>query len=302
MWVAVSIQIVVPALLIGAIALQRQPTRLRWLVTCVAYGMVIGYLLLSARWDISSIYLRIIIPVAFVVACAAGYKKISKDSAGGLVQTALFWTISLGLIVLMSGFLWFSIRGNLEPGETVDLYAPLKGNFIVLNGGNSPFTNAHFRVRPQDFALDIVGLNAIGNRAALFGDSRELENYVIYGSGVFSPCAGRISAVVNNLPDLVPPDRDTENPAGNHVLVDCGEFEVLLAHLQQGSVTVTSNDQVAAGDYLGKVGNSGNTTEPHLHIHAEIRGEPGVILDGEAVPITIEGRYLVRNSVFRGDE
>ena len=181
----------------------------------------------------------------------------------------------LGLIVLMSGLLWFSIRGNLVPAQAVDIQSPLHGNYAVLNGGNSPCTNAHFRVRPQDFALDIVGVSALGNRAALFGSSREPGSYVIYGSAILSPCDGKINAVANDLPDHVPPDRDTENPAGN--------------------------DEVAAGDHLGKVGNSGNTTETHLHIHAERGGEPGVILNGQAVPITIAGRYLVRNSVFRGE-
>jgi murein DD-endopeptidase MepM/ murein hydrolase activator NlpD len=104
------------------------------------------------------------------------------------------------------------------------------------------------------------------------------------------------------MTDHIPPARDTEKPAGNYVLIECGDIEVLLAHMQQGSVTVAVNDQVSTGEPLGKVGNSGNTTEPHLHIHAERDGEPGVILDGQAVPITIAGRYLVRNSVFRGAE
>jgi hypothetical protein len=301
MWLAVSIQILVPTLLTGAIAIQRQSSRLRWLVNCVAFSMVLGYLLLSARWDISSLHLRVAIPVAFVAAAVVGYKRISRAAAGGRLQAVVFWTVNLGLIVLMSGYLWFSIRGNLVPAQAVDLQSPLHGNYAVLNGGNSPFTNAHFRVRPQDFALDIVGVNALGNRAALFGSSWELESYVIYGSAILSPCDGKVSAVVNDLPDHVPPDRDTENPAGNYVLIECEEVEVLLAHMQQGSVTVAVNDEVAAGDHLGKVGNSGNTTEPHLHIHAERGGEPGVILDGQAVPITIAGRYLVRNSVFRGE-
>ena len=299
MWLAVSFQIVIPTLLIGVLAMQRQSSRLRWLVSCVAFGMVIAYMLLSARWDISSLYLRVVIPIAFVAACVIGYKKIGEAVAGGLLQAVLFWTISLGLIVLMSGFLWFSVRGNITPDQTVDIHSPLKGKYVVLNGGNSPFTNAHFRVHPQDFALDIVGVNAVGNRAALFSDSRDLESYVIYGSPIFSPCDGKISAVVDDLPDYIPPDRDTENPAGNHVLIECEGYEVLLAHMLQGSVAVNVNDEITGGSLLGKVGSSGNTSEPHLHIHAERGGEPGVILDGQAVPITIAGRYLVRNSIFQ---
>jgi len=203
------------------------------------------------------------------------------------------------LIVPMSGFLWFALQGYRVPEGTVDLASPLKGTHVVVNGGVSPFTNAHHKVHPQDFAFDIVGVNALGARASLFGSHRDLEGYVIYGAPIFSPCDGMISAVVNDLPDHTPPVRDTENPAGNHVLIECGSIEVLLAHMRQHSVRVTVGNVVAAGDLIGDVGNSGNTSEPHLHIHAERGGDPGVILNGEAVPITIGGRFLVRNSIFR---
>jgi murein DD-endopeptidase MepM/ murein hydrolase activator NlpD len=53
--------------------------------------------------------------------------------------------------------------------------------------------------------------------------------------------------------------------------------------------------RVKQGDPLGQVGNSGNSSQPHLHLHAERGGEPGEILVGEAVPITLGGRFLVRN-------
>ncbi len=175
----------------------------------------------------------------------------------------------------------------------------MRGNHVVLNGGASPFTNAHFRVPPQDHAIDVLGLNALGARASLFGSARDLESYAIYGQPVFSPCAGTTLAVVDDLPDQVPPATDTENLAGNHVLIECDGVEVLLAHLRPGSVSAAVGQVVAVGDAIGEVGNSGNTSEPHLHLHAERGGEPGVILDGVAVPITIEGRFLVRNSILR---
>ncbi len=301
MWISVALQIIIPIILIGTVAISRQRTRFHWLITSVAFGMVIAYLLLSSRWDISSLYLRLVIPLAFVAASIVGFRRIREADKPGNVQAAVFWVTNLGVIVLMSGFLWFSIRGLQVPSGAVDLASPLNGTYVVLSGGASPFINSHFRVPPQDFALDIVGMNAVGNRASLFGSGRDLESYVIYGSRIISPCDGRISAVVNDLPDHAPADGDTTNPAGNYVLIECGDIEVLLAHMQPDSIVVTVGQLVVSGNLLGKVGNSGNTTEPHLHIHAERGGEPGVILDGEAVPITIDGRFLVRNSIFRTD-
>jgi hypothetical protein len=301
MWFMVVVQIAVPLLLISVIAITRQPSRPRWLVTVVAFGMVISHLLVTARWDISSLYLRATLPVLFVAASILAYRRIRPSQTAGRLQAAIAWVISLGLIVLMSGFLWFSLRGYRTPDGAVDLASPLRGTQVVLHGGASPFTNGHFRVRPQNFALDILGVNARGARASLFGSRRDLESYVIFGAPIFSPCDGKIGVVVDDLPDQIPPARDTENLAGNHVLIECQGIEVLLAHMQQYSVRVTVGQAVAVGDPLGEVGNSGNSSEPHLHIHAERGGEPGVILDGESVPITIDGRFLVRNSVFRSE-
>ena len=126
------------------------------------------------------------------------------------------------------------LRGYLVPDGTVDLVSPLKGTYVVLNGGTSPFTNAHFRVRPQNYALDILGVNSIGARASLMGSGRVLENYVIYGASIRSPCDGRIAVVVNNLPDHSPPARDTENPDRSAPLAHpkaftMGQTEYLLA-------------------------------------------------------------------------
>lgn len=107
--------------------------------------------------------------------------------------------------------------------------------------------------------------------------------------------ANKIKSGVNagvHLPDHLPPERDRENVRGNHVILTCGELNVELAHFMQGSVTVATGDRVAVGDPLGKVGNSGNTTEPHLHIHAV---DPST---GLGVPMTFDGRFPVRNSVF----
>ena len=77
-----------------------------------------------------------------------------------------------------------------------------------------------------------------------------------------------------------------------------GEYRVFLAHMQRGSALVKKGDRVARGQPLGKVGNSGNTSEPHLHIHA-VRGGTG--LHGWAVvPVTLQGSFLLLNELWVG--
>jgi murein DD-endopeptidase MepM/ murein hydrolase activator NlpD len=74
------------------------------------------------------------------------------------------------------------------------------------------------------------------------------------------------------------------------------QVDVLLAHLRQNSLTVAPGQVIAAGDLLGRVGNSGNTSEPHLHVHA-IRTGSGDMRDGEPVPFTFANRFLIRNDL-----
>lgn len=85
-----------------------------------------------------------------------------------------------------------------------------------------------------------------------------------------------------------------KNPAGNYVVIDHGNNEFsIFAHLKNGSVRVAKGNHVEAGDLLGKVGNSGNTTQPHLHYHMQNSAE---IFNGEGLPVQFNHYYA--NGVF----
>jgi len=181
----------------------------------------------------------------------------------------------------------------------INLASPFhSGRQIVLHGGASPFTNGHFHVKPQNHALDIVGLNILGMRASSIDGGSDLDNYVIYGEAIYSPCSGTIVNVVDEYDDQIPPKTDTEHPAGNHILIEREGVEVLLAHLKKGSIKVNVGDPVNTNTLLAQVGNSGNTSEPHLHMHVEKGGELYTILNGNAVPFTINEQFLVRGDVM----
>ena len=64
------------------------------------------------------------------------------------------------------------------------------------------------------------------------------------------------------------------HPAGNHVVLQTAAQEfVYLAHMQQGSLRVKEGERVAEGDLLGLTGNSGNSSEAHLHIHIQNKAD-----------------------------
>jgi len=107
-----------------------------------------------------------------------------------------------------------------------------------------------------------------------------------------------VASLVSDLPDQEIGRSDLRNPAGNHVVLDLGNDEyAFLAHMQQDSIEVAAGDQVAAGQMIGRCGNSGNTTEPHLHFHMQTTPN---LADGEGLPAFFEDYRADGNTVMRG--
>ncbi|PZO02208.1 MAG: hypothetical protein DCF28_08805 [Alphaproteobacteria bacterium] len=198
--------------------------------------------------------------------------------------------------------------GTATPDErVVDLASPLgPGVYLVANGGTSPSVNAHATLLDQSVpahrlywgtghGVDLVALDRRGLRAdgLLPADPRR---YAIFGKPVIAPCEGEVLVAVDGLPDLPIPQMDRSHLAGNHVILRCAEADVLLGHFRKGSVRVRQGQGLRAGDAIAEVGNSGNTSEPHLHINAQEPGTADAPFSGAPIPIRIEGRYLVRNN------
>jgi murein DD-endopeptidase MepM/ murein hydrolase activator NlpD len=213
--------------------------------------------------------------------------------------------VSGAAAAVLSAVIVLVLAARHPPDGVVALDFPLgPGTYLVVNGGNHSLINAHLgtlegeRFRPyrgQSYGVDLVGLDRAGfrTRGLLPADPRA---YVIYGAPVAAPCAGRVVRAVDGAPDMSPPQPDRSQMAGNHVLLECAGVWVLLGHLAPGSVMVETAQTVARGQPLGRVGNSGNTGEPHLHIHAQRPGSEAEPLSGDPLPVRLDGRYLVRNA------
>ena len=124
----------------------------------------------------------------------------------------------------------------------------------------------------QRFAIDWVELAANGTTHS--GDAADNKNYRAYGAEILSVADGIVTETKDGIPQNSPGANSRAVPitmetiGGNHVIVDIGENRfALYGHLQPGSLRVKVGDKVKRGDVLGLVGNSGNSTEPHLHFH-----------------------------------
>jgi len=152
---------------------------------------------------------------------------------------------------------------------TGSLIFPLReGRWLVIAGQGRIF-NHHWPAPEQREALDLVRLRWTGR--ARRGLGRQQEDFPAFGTELLAPCSGIVVHAQDGLPDGV---LDLTNAAGNHVIIDNGHELIALAHLRQSTVAVRTGDHVRAGDRIGEVGNSGNSSEPHLHIHASRNGQP----------------------------
>jgi murein DD-endopeptidase MepM/ murein hydrolase activator NlpD len=103
------------------------------------------------------------------------------------------------------------------------------------------------------------------------------------------------------MPDFEVPNQDSVNRLGNHVILSCGEAEIVFAHMRSASVSVAPGDVLTMGERLGEVGNSGASTEPHLHIHAQRpAASDAPPVSGEPMALRIDGRFLLRGDRLEG--
>ncbi len=124
----------------------------------------------------------------------------------------------------------------------------------------------------QRFAIDWMKLDEKDTFAS--GDGSRVEDFHCYDEPIRAVADGTVVSVLSGLPDQEPGDLPDpasitlETVDGNHVVLEIAEgVYAFYAHLRNGSIEVAEGDTVAAGDVLARLGNSGNTSAPHLHLH-----------------------------------
>lgn len=184
----------------------------------------------------------------------------------------------------------------LDYRTKASLRLPFEGPWHVYWGGRSIDENYHAVDRAQRFALDFV---MVKDGATHSGEGRALDDYHCWNRPILAPAGATVVAVVDSLPDLPVGEMDPQNPAGNHVVLDFGNDEFgFLAHLRKDSVKVAVGDQVEPGQEVGRCGNSGNSTEPHLHFHLQTSS---TLHEGEGLPAQFVGYSANGKDVERGE-
>lgn len=193
---------------------------------------------------------------------------------------------------------------------------PLEGpGWVAFNGccKDIPHRRAAIPVNgtfyvSQRFAIDWVKVDARSYQST--GDSNKIGNWPTYGQNAIAVADARVVSVLDGLPEraanVLPSDTTMQNVTGNHVILDLGGGHYgFYAHLQPGSLRVRAGDRVRRGQVLALVGNSGNTSAPHLHFHVSdgigplsSQGLPYLIdafnLRSVAYDVSEDGKVLVK--------
>ena len=181
--------------------------------------------------------------------------------------------------------------------------APLRGGVWLAANGPAAESGHRRAAIPvyggmftaQRFAIDWVKIDE--EDKTFSGDSLKNTSYYAYGNDALAVADGIVTEVKDGIPENVPGLTSRAVPitletvGGNHVIVDLGSGRyAFYAHLQPGKIRVRVGDHVKRGEVLGLVGNSGNSTEPHLHFHISDASSP---LGSEGIPYELESFEVV---------
>ena len=152
--------------------------------------------------------------------------------------------------------------------NTTKLTLPFKDTWFVTWGGDTKELNYHVESKAQKNAFDFVIKNEKNQTFKTNGKTN--EDYYAFGKELFAPCDGEVVLVVDGIKDNIPGDLNPIYIPGNTVIIKTKNNEFLFfAHFKKYSISVKEGQLVNQGQLLGLCGNSGNSSEPHLHFHIQ---------------------------------
>lgn len=205
----------------------------------------------------------------------------------------LFWLLALAQIIFaprffvqllqqMGGLIIAEVKHKPLPDMVsftpkVRYSSPFEGKWAVINGGVSKETSHSWDIFSQRYAYDFIILqeNSDSIPKSFGGDIHDLTSYYCYDKEVLAPADGVVVDVRKNCGDSLimgcgKTDPIVKDIRGNYITIRHAEGEyTVLAHLKPGSISVKVGDEVKGKQPIARCGNSGNSTEPHLHFQLQ---------------------------------
>lgn len=183
-------------------------------------------------------------------------------------------------VLQTAGLIYATIKYRNKDLDHIDQYVPkvkyqlpFHGEWYTGNGGVTKNTSHSWEIIPQRFAYDFYIVDEEGS--SYNGDSKDLHSYYCYGKDILAPADGIVISIKNSFPDCRimddgQADPDTPDIGGNRIIIRHSSTEYsTICHLMPQSITVNKGQKVRCGDVIARCGNSGNTTEPHIHFQVQ---------------------------------
>ncbi|MGD6962391.1 M23 family metallopeptidase [Fictibacillus phosphorivorans] len=163
---------------------------------------------------------------------------------------------------------------------------PINEEWFVFWGGANQFINYHYEVEEQRYAYDLV----IVKDGQSFKDApTSNDNFYAFNKEVIAPLEGRVVKVINSIDDNIPEKTNASKPEGNYVIIQHANDEYsLIAHFKQYSIVVEEDQVIKQGQLLGLCGNSGNSSEAHIHFQVMNSRDHN---KGKSIRIRFHGDY-----------
>ena len=307
------LQVVTPFVLLFWLARWPSKSRVGVLLQAAATGLSLVASMFVAIWVMPPYWALYVFAFLWLLAVGAGLFRMANAKSPVFPDSKKGWAglVFSTILAIFVSYVAHSAYRGLTPRNVnvVEITSPFPpGRYIVAHGGFNEAINGHVATlnpeierfknwRGQSYGLDFFKIDRFGLRVRGWRPT-DPKAYVSYGTPITAPCPGSVISSSSDLPDMQVPVMDRENMLGNHVLLDCGTYWLLLAHLRQGTVKVDRGDELEVGAPLGEIGNSGNSSEPHLHIHAQRPVSTGHLISGSPLAIKIDGLLLVRNDIL----
>jgi murein DD-endopeptidase MepM/ murein hydrolase activator NlpD len=172
-----------------------------------------------------------------------------------------------------------SAESMVVPRSRTPMQLPFRGEWYVFGGGDNEKVNPHVAASGQRRAADIIikGADDLSHKDT----GHRNEDYFVYGKQILAAAAGTVVTAIDGVPDNEPGSMNPLCAVGNCLIIDQGSKEyAVYAHLKPDSLRVHRGDKVRKGQVLALCGNSGNSSEPHLHFHLQ---DNGVLQDGAGI-------------------
>lgn len=225
---------------------------------CVVLIYLVGGQIGAYSWNIAVFVfapmaiIAILIQIPVLIFSVCKKKKVLWNVA--FIAASFIFALPVTVLVGISPVTYPT---NANPNDALMATTPVEN--AVLFGGKEYKTHAMW---PSEcYAYDIL-------KEPYDVGSRNLNDYGIFGCDVHSPVSGTVTATVKNEPDIAPNTEEFLSSLGNYIYikVDNNDTYFILAHFKENSILVNVGDHVDQNQLIGKVGNSGTTSEPHLHI------------------------------------